>query len=80
VGYDRGVRCVPIAALLAVLSSCIGPDILQCGDVLCPPGDVCTPAGDACADPGALAICAGESDGTECSYSEIADGSCQEQV
>ena len=73
--YDRAVKAV----LLCLICSCIRPNVLQCGDQICPSNNVCI-ADSVCATPEQIADCTGLADNATC-HSEIGgDGYCSHGV
>jgi hypothetical protein len=79
----RSVLGGGLVAALCVLGACHSPEITHCGTVDCPKEMVCDGLGG-CAVPEQLAQCAGQADGTECSYATLSkarvDGACDREV
>src|SRR5215212_84460 len=69
---------MPRVALLflCVLAGCVGQDLVECGQLLCPSGNVCTAGG--CATPAAAAACDGKANGDDCMTVAIVAGACVE--
>ncbi len=65
---------VAVVALLVSLTACIDHQLVPCGDLACPIGLVCTPGGCATAD--AAAACNRVADGTACTTTSVANGTC----
>lgn len=72
-----------VAAWLCTLIGCHTAEITHCGTIDCPKEMVCDGLGG-CATPEQLAQCAGQSDGTKCSYATLSnaqvEGACDRGV
>ena len=55
--------------LVLGLASCVQPELIECGELLCPAGSVCTPLG--CADRSSLDACRDLGDGDSCVNSGV---------
>jgi cysteine-rich repeat protein len=75
-GVGRALA-LALALALAALAGCVEPRITECPTVACPYDEVCDGRGG-CAPPEALAACAGQADGTACSYDQVPEGACSD--
>jgi len=66
-----------VACLLFALG-CVNPDLVPCGDTLCPGGEICV-LGQICAHQDEVDACTGLADATACHASE-GDGECASGV
>jgi cysteine-rich repeat protein len=64
-----------VCALGAGMTACVSPDVTHCPTVDCPKDKVCDNHGG-CAFPDQLTVCAGQVDGTACSYQGVTNASC----
>ena len=68
------------AAIAAASAGCLSDNLVACGDELCTTTQVCAPSGNACVDPDQIAACSGLVDGTPCTPSTSAPGTCKDGV
>ncbi|HEY4176448.1 MAG TPA: hypothetical protein VGM90_06440 [Kofleriaceae bacterium] len=61
------------------LSACLSPNLVPCGDTLCPPDTVCLPDVERCVTQNALDACGALADGAECTVDDTI-GVCQDRV
>src|SRR5687767_14851328 len=70
-----------VALVLALSGSgCLGPDVVRCGDHICPAGRVCAPGNDGCVFQAQLDACRADAgEGADCTFTGVA-GICIEGV
>jgi cysteine-rich repeat protein len=62
--------------LLAALSSCVNPNVTDCGSYVCPADLMCDPSGNGCINRDRVMRCKDAADFTPCSYEGVPNGAC----